>query len=177
MPTWMLLGILAFVTTIVLFAARFRRSSRSRAALLAGVVNLLVAGINSSAPFRGLLDGEYVGYHFGLLYAPRGIAVFLVAGLVLVSAAAAAYLAGRNQRGRGMGVVAIVDGALALNLGIGVLLAARTTSDFRIQFGEFLTIPSAVSIAILLLVLIGPLALISGWAARQAGWTGAPRGA
>lgn len=43
------------------------------------------------------------------------------------------------------------------------------------QFGEFLTIPSTVSAAILLLVLVAPLALISRWAASQAGWTRAAR--
>ena len=142
MQPWFVLGGASFLAALTAFAVGFHRSNRSRAAFAAGFLNLLIAGVNSVAPFRGLLDPQYVGYRFGLVSASQGVPVLLSAGAVLVCAGAAAYLAARNRPGRSMLFVAIVDAAFALNMSISTVVNALGARDFEIQFGEYLTIPS-----------------------------------
>jgi hypothetical protein len=166
-PPWMVLGAAAFLAAAAAFAVAFRRSDRSRSAFAAGCLNLLIAGLNSSAPFRGLLDPQYVGYRNGLLSASQGVDVLLIAGAVLVCASAAAFIAARNRPGSTMFVVAVIDGAFALNEAISLLRSARGARDFEIQFGEFLTIPSDVGLVINLLILLLLVATIF-WALARA---------
>ena len=161
------LGGVSFLTVPAAFAVGFHWSNRSRAAFAAGFLNLLIAGMNSVAPFRGLLDPHYVGYRFGLVSASQGVLVFLIAGTVLVCAGAAAYLAARNRPGRSMIFVAVIDAAFSLNMSIGTVVAALGARDFEIQFGEYLTIPSAAGLVISLLVFLLPLLATVRWALRR----------
>ena len=164
MQTWMILGFSAFAGAILASMVAARQGRWSRPALAVAALNLLFAGMSSSAPFRGLLDQGYVGYRFGLLAADRPIAVFLMAGSVLLAASLAAVVAASNRTGRSMMLVAAVDAALLLNESGSIIKQARTSRDFEIQFGEILTIPSSVGMFIALFLFLVPL----GWATISA---------
>jgi hypothetical protein len=164
MPSWMILGLTAFGAAVLLCLVTTRQSRWTGAALAVAVVNLLVAALNMFAPFRALLDPHYVGYAFGFIQARAGIAVTFAAGSVFLATVACAYLA---LKSRSLLAVALVDSLLALNLGAGLALSAARGSDFKIQLGEYLTIPGALALLLLLAVLTGPLAASSLWALRS----------
>src|SRR5262245_35845287 len=67
-------------------------------AWVGGAGFLFVAGLNSAAPVRGLVDPDYVGFAFGFLHAERGVMVTLLAGALFVSAALGAFAALRRER-------------------------------------------------------------------------------
>ena len=164
---WMVLSIIAFAAALITFCVCGARGRLTKAALAAGLVNLLIAAINSSAPMRGLLDPDYAGYRFGLIGASRGLPVTILAGVIFVSAALAACLAAANRPGRRMLFVALVDGVLFVNLAVTLTVEAFTTQDFEIQFGEYLTLPNAVGFLAAVIMLLGPLGGAALWAARR----------
>jgi hypothetical protein len=139
------------------------------AALLVAMLNLLIAGMNSSAPFRGLLDPDYVGYRFGVIGARDPVPVFVLAGAVMLVASVAAIVAASNRFGRLMFIVATVDGLILANAVGGLIVAARgRIQDFEIQFGEYLTIPSNMGLFLVIIVLVGPLIGATFWSLRRA---------
>ena len=168
MRDWMILAGALLGAALALFFWNAWKRRWTGAALAVGVLNLLVAVMNTAAPVRGLLDPAYRGYRFGLLAADRGPSVALVAGLVLVCAAASAAIAVANPRGAPMLWVAAVDAALLANFAAGFAQSARAGTGFEIQFGEYLTIPSVPGLFVMILVLLVPLALASLWALRRA---------
>ena len=162
MPVWMVLGLTTFGAVIALCV--ISREKPTKAAIAVAVANLFVAGLNMFAPYRALLDPGYVGYSFGFVEARRGVAVTIAAGTLFAVAAACAWLAlKRPSRGRLL-FIAVADGLLFLNIGGALLASWLQGSDFRIQLGEYLTIPGALALAILLLLLAVPLGASSFWA-------------
>ena len=166
---WMWLGLTVFASAVAVTLISARRGSWGAAALLVAILNLLIAGMNSSAPFRGLLDPDYVGYRFGMIVARDPVPVFAMAGAVLIAASVAAIVAASNRFGRLMFIVAIVDGLILANL-LGSLMAGLSAGiyDFEIQFGEYLTIPSNVGLFLVISVIAGPLLAATFWALRRA---------
>ena len=91
----------ALTVSAVLVAAWLIIALRARPAwpgLIGGVGFLLVAGLNSAAPVRGLVDPDYVGFAFGFLRAERGLLVTLLAGALFLSAVLAAFTALQRER-------------------------------------------------------------------------------
>ncbi len=103
-----------------------------------------------------------------MLAADSPIGVFLTAGLVLIAASLAAVVAASNSVGRPILLVAIIDGVFLANTTVSFLHQLGTRRDFEIQFGEFLTIPSAVGVVLTLLLFIVPLLGATVWAGRRA---------
>ncbi|MDZ7628809.1 MAG: hypothetical protein U5J99_10455 [Parvularculaceae bacterium] len=60
-------------------------------AFVVGLAMLLIAAINGAAPVRGLVDPDYIGFHFGRFAAEKGLAVTIIAGGVFLLAAAGAF--------------------------------------------------------------------------------------
>jgi hypothetical protein len=111
--------------------------------------------MTTAAPFRGLLDPNYVGYSFGLLHAARGWSVTLAAGSVLALGLAAAFLLLRQGRG-----ATIFAGAVGLYFLLCLAPPVLTTlftdpTAFEIQFGEYLTVPGNIAVVPVLAVLTG----------------------
>ena len=158
----MLLGLMTFAVVIVLCV--ISREKPTKGAIGVAVANLFVAGLNMFAPYRALLDPGYVGYSFGFVEARRGVAVTLAAGTLFIVAAACAWLALKR---RGLLFIAVADGLLFLNIAGSLLASWLKGSDFRIQLGEYLTIPGVLALAILLLLLAVPLGASSLWALRS----------
>jgi hypothetical protein len=169
MLAWMWLGFVVFASAVVVTLISARRGSWGVAALLVAMLNLLITGMNSSAPFRGLLDPDYVGYRFGMIVARDPMPVFVLAGTVMLAAAAAAIVAASNRFGRLMFIVATIDGLILANMVGGFMAAARAgIYDFEIQFGEYLTIPSNIGLLVVVSVLGGPLIAATFWSLRRA---------
>lgn len=166
MQAWMWCGLAAFTSAVGASLVAARRGSWAKAALAVALLNLLIAGMNSSAPFRGLLDPSYIGYRAGMLAADSSVAVFFTSGLVLVAASLAAVVAASNAVGRAMLLVVVVDGLFFLNEIVSFIRQLLTAHNFVIQFGEFLTIPSGVGMVVLLALQI-PLLAATIWATRR----------
>jgi hypothetical protein len=167
MPTWMAFGILTFAVVFIVsvWLGLTRRPALS--AVGAAFLNVIFAGMNSSAPFRGALDSRYVGYRFGLLAVAPGWRVFAVAGIVMLASTAAAITALAIRNGRPLLLVAVVDSLLLLNIVTGLGIEATAGRDFEIAFGEYIRIPSPIGLVLQVAVLIVPLAFTIVWALRQ----------
>ena len=165
--TWMHLGGLLGVTALLTFIFFARHASRCVSALAVGIANMAVVLLHTVAPVRGLLDPAYRGYSFGLVRIEQGPAVTLVAGTVFALALVSACLAVRRQAGTAMLVVASVNALIFLNMATSLILNAMRGRGFQWQFGEFLTIPSAVGFVLTLCVLVLPFAASTWWAASR----------
>lgn len=167
MPLFILLGasfsLFAFITTR-LIAWRTRPSAGAR---WVAAANLLFVLINCVAPFRALLDPHYPGYSNGLVTL-HGVTVTFVAGFFALGAAMAAFIAVGVKRGRPLYFVAAFDAILLINTLGGLLRELMTANDFRIEFGEYLRIPSAIGFVVMLLLFVTPLAASVRWSARAA---------
>lgn len=165
---WALFGL---SVTAALFALWLISAVRARApwqAIVVGLAFVLVAGVNSAAPVRGLIDPNYIGYAFGVFTAEKGVAVTIVAGGVFVSAAAGAFAALRRGR-PAKTVVALLCVVFLGTVGAPLLTGAIADIDGNsIQFGEYLTIPGALSTALLFALVVFPFAAGLLWAAPAA---------
>ncbi|HBS32543.1 MAG TPA: hypothetical protein DEA40_12515 [Parvularcula sp.] len=137
-------------------------------AIVVGLAMTLVAGVNSAAPVRGLIDPDYIGFHFGLFEAEKGVAVTIVAGGVFLLGVAGAFAALRRSRSA-MTLVALL--CLLFLVAVGAPTAAGALRDVDanvIQFGEYLTIPGALSTALLFALVVSPFAVGLVWAGSAA---------
>ena len=134
--------------------------------LIAGVANLVVVFLNGAAPVRGLVDPNYVGYAFGMMSADKGIDVTMLAGMLVVASAIAAWDAVRNRPGFfGMVTVAGMSAVQLFNIGFPLLDAIRSDpSQMTIQFGEYLTVPYLVAIPAIIALIVLPFLLALPWA-------------
>ena len=165
-------GLFALAISAVLVAAwiyLLTKRQWSWPGLIASVGCLLVAAFNSAAPFRGLIDPNYIGYGFGLLHAEKGIAVSFLAGPLLLFGALSALLAVSKRTGSALWLVAAFCAMLLIILGIPAVQGMLTDPDANaIQFGEYLTIPGLLATAIYLLLLVVPFIVGLFWASRAA---------
>ena len=89
---------------------------------------------------------------------------------MLFLATFSACVAALNLRGSPMRVVALFDGLMALNFGVGLAIGlVRDPGSIRIQFREFLTIEPLVAGLIFVFILVVPLALSAVWGWRRSG--------
>lgn len=117
---------------------------------------LITACKSSAAPFRGLLDPDYVGFGFGLLQADKGWSVTLAAGSVVLFGVAAAFAALKpGARGPNLFAGSVGLAFLALQLPVFVPLLLTSPDVIVIQFGEYLTVPPAFAIPIGLYMTVG----------------------
>jgi len=150
----LLLAISGALILLWLIALRRQRPGLVQAGV--SVAFLLTACQTAAAPFRGLLDPDYVGFGFGLVQAGRGSSVTLVAGSVMLAAAAAAFLALRRDAPLAAGFTGAVGLAFLAALGPVLLpLIASEAGSVRMQFGQYVTIPPACAIPIILFMHAG----------------------
>jgi hypothetical protein len=166
---WALFAFGASSVLLLCWAWTLLRARRSWASIYVSLGFLILAGMNSAAPVRGLVDPDYVGYGFGLLRADKGISVTLVAGAVFVASVACLIIAANNRPGRRMWLVAGVSLAFLAVMGWPWLQGVvADPSKNAIQFGEYQTIPGAVASVLVGLLLVGPFVVGVPWAARRA---------
>ncbi len=160
----------ALVVSAVLLIAWIVRAVLAKAgapALFVGFAHLLVAGLNSAAPVRAILDLDYAGYEFGLLAADQGLAVTVIAGPLWLVAVLGAFLA--LGKGRlAMAFVTLSSAAFAAIIGIPLVQGMiNDPATNRIQLGEYLTIPGLAATALMLVLLVAPFVLGLFWAGRR----------
>lgn len=149
------------------FAAR--KSNGSVTGYLLAIPLVMVISLNGAAPVRALADPQYVGYSFGLISAQGGLPVTLIAGSTILATFVAAYVAVTGRDGPLFLLVAAVCASLALNLGMPLIeTALRDIGVFKIQLGEYLTIPGGLAVSLMSILLIGPFLAGAIWAAKSA---------
>jgi len=166
---WLWVGAASFAVCGSIFGYYVSRRQWNAAALLVGIANMLVAGLHTVAPFRGVFDPNYNGYNMGLIHVGAGIMVTLVTGTILTMTVWSACLAVQNKAGKQMRWVVLTDGFLVLNFVLSAVYSTITNpgGSSRIKLGEYLTIPGLLADLILVLILIVPLALSTLWAFRR----------
>ena len=166
---WALFALVVTAVVVLLWLLQLRKGRWAWPGLVASIGCLLAAGLNSAAPFRGLVDPDYMGYVFGLVSADRGLKVTLLAGTIFVAASLSALIAAGRRSGPTLWVVAATCAALAVILGLPTLVAAiRDPGANSIQFGEYLTVPGMLGTGVLLLLMLVPFLVGGVWAARAA---------
>jgi hypothetical protein len=166
---WVYVGGTVIAVTAVLFAVCLIKGRWAFSAFIVGLAHMGVVWINAAAPFRGLLDPEYVGYANGFLRASPGLDVTLLAGSLVGCGLAGAMIAALNAPGKRM---VFVTGT-SVFFGWSILFPTvadliRDPNQVAIQLGEFLTIPPLVTIPLLLLLFVGPFAYGARWSWRRA---------
>lgn len=116
---------------------------------------ILTACKSAAAPFRGLLDPDYIGFGFGLLQAEQGWPVTLAAGSVVGFGAAAGFAALKADRAPTIFAGAVGLVFLALQLPFFLPLLLQRPEVITMQFGEYLTIPPTGAIPIGLYMVLG----------------------
>jgi len=158
MTVWLAAGIVLSVAFWIAFAVLKRRFEASPSQALAAAVQVGPAGLLSVAPWRSLLDPNYIGYSLGLLHFP-GRSASLPATLILASLLVSAWILLRFRGGRPYAVPAIVNVLFALNLGLGMLGGEAP----RFQLGEHLTLTGAPALALVMALLVLPFLLVASW--------------
>ena len=157
--SWGTFGLAGIAVLFVLVFVVARRGWNP-IALVVAASNSLVASVHFVAPFRGVLDPNYVGYTFGLVSADRGYKVAALAGFFLVGGLVSATLAARQVRGPAAAVVAVFNGVVLIVFGLPLIQGALTNpSRYVMQFGEYLTVPAEIALPLTLLIVLMPTVL------------------
>jgi hypothetical protein len=164
---WFALAVVTMTVAVVVVLVNARRGGWEKGALWAAVANLAVAALNSVAPFRAVMDSGYVGYSFGLLSADHGAKVSWIAGSLVLATVVAATIAARHRQGSAMWVVVAVDAAVCIALLGGIFEGGGGPEQFKLQFGEYLTIPGFLGLAVIVGAVLLPLGGSAIWAARR----------
>lgn len=166
---WAVFALAVTALLAIAWAMLLRKRRWSWPGLIASIGCLVTAGLNSAAPFRGVLDPDYVGYSFGLASARPGFAVTLVAGAIFLASAASALIAVGRSAGRLLWFVGATCAALCVVIGLPTLLQAiRDPAGNAIELGEYLAIPGWAGSLILILLVAVPFVVGLVWAVRAA---------
>jgi hypothetical protein len=155
-----------FLLSNVLYWGLFIRSAifgrARRIAVVIGVVHMLFASTVSVAPIRSLFDPGYVGFALGVLRF-EGRAATLPSALVLAGSLVSASLLTSRTSGRQLLFVAIFDFLFAIDTAAGTVMHG----DYRIQFGDALTIDGLIGLGVMLLLFAGAPLVSAGWTWRH----------
>jgi hypothetical protein len=158
MTVWLAGGLVLSALFWLGFVHLRRRFQASPSQAWAAAVQVAPAGLLSVAPWRSLLDPDYIGYGLGVLRFP-GRSASLPATLILSSLLVSAWILLRFRGGRPYVVPALVNLLFAANLGLGILGEEAP----RFQLGEHLTLTGAPALALVLVLLVLPFLLVAGW--------------
>ena len=165
---WLHVGLAAGGVYALVFAAFAVRRQWTWLAMGVALANFAFVLLHLVAPFRGMLDPGYAGYRAGMLNIAPGPWVTVVTGSIVAAALAAACLALLARPGRGMAVIAVVDTALLLAIGLPeLLLGLAAPESYRIALGEYLVIPGLAAAVASGALFCLPLALSIVWSARR----------
>ena len=167
---WLYLGFAIWAAIWICFVVVARRAEWSGLALFVGLAHMIIAMLNSVAPFRGALDPNYEGFRFLVLRVDPGIAVTAVAGSLFLASFGSALIAIQNRGGPTMRVVEVWSAVLAVTLGIPLFVGLFTDpTSFSINLGEYASIPWYLAFPLLIGLVVFPFALAVPWAHRRAG--------
>jgi hypothetical protein len=162
MTVWLAGGIVLSVVFWVAFVRLKGAFKASAAQAWAAAVQVGPAGLLSVAPWRSVIDPNYIGYGLGLLHF-SGRSACIPATLILSSLLVSAWILLRFRGGGPYAVPAVVDLLFGANLGLGILGDEAP----RLQLGEHLTLTGAPALALVLVLLVLPFLLVAGWCLRR----------
>jgi hypothetical protein len=168
MSIWLWVVIFSNILYWSLFFFLVTRRKRDIPAFVFGILHMLFASLLVAAPFRSLLDPDYMGYQLGIIRF-EGQWAFLPATAFLAWALSSAWIAVARGRGSWMKLIAVGDILFALNLASGFFidLVRGELATSKIQGGEFFTLQGPVAALIPLLVFAVPFMASAVWAARR----------
>lgn len=134
------------------------RARPDATALIVSMAHLVIAGLNSAAPLRGVLDPAYAGYGFGMAAAGQGLNVSLVAGAVFIAAVVGAFTALRRIWLAYL-ITAITSLGFLTVLGWPWLADLLDGFHTSFQIGDGLIIPGFVAKGAFAIVILTPFAL------------------
>jgi len=134
---------------------------------IVGLAHLIVAGLNTAAPFRAVLDPGYIGYGFGMLTGDQGWEVTTTAGAVLLTALVGAFSALRRSR-EAMMITLVTSLLFLIVLGWPWLQSVLGGVNYVFQLGESLTVPSSVAKGLLFVISVAPFLFGVVWAGLRA---------
>ncbi len=158
---------IALVTNLLYWAVFVFLGVRQRpgaAAVVLGVMHMLLAGVVSVAPIRSFIDPAYPGFRVGLLHFEHRAAT-LPAAILFVWALSCAFLLAARAQGGKLWVVAGFDALFAVNQLLDIV---RSGSGGEIQFGEHLTIGGLQAALIMAALFVGGPAISAWWSGKRA---------
>lgn len=166
---WALFGLSVSAVLVGIWLWLVAKRKWTWAGLYASFGCLIAACFNAAAPVRGIIDPNYVGFHFGMVGSEKGVGVTLVAGTLFLANAVSAMLAASRSAGRELWLVAATCAAMFVIIGVPTLQqAVQDPAANSIEFGEYLTIPGLLATLIALLLLTLPFVAGAIWAAKAA---------
>jgi len=168
MNIWLWVVLFSNVLYWSIFLYFWMRRRRDVPALVFGLLHMLFASLLVAAPFRSLLDPDYMGYQIGLIRF-EGYWATLPATVFLAWALSSAWIAVARGRGSWMKLIAVGDILFALNLASDFFVDffRGELATAKIQGGEFFTWQGPVAALIPLLVFALPFVASAVWAARR----------
>lgn len=167
--TWLHFGFILLGLYIIWFSRVLLKRRFNRTLLLLGLAHFPYLLANLVAPFRGLLDSNYLGYSFGLISLPQGPLVPLVVGSIVISCFLIMTRAFLNHMAGWWKFTFIVDLLLVVFIAAPVLIDILADPESaRLQLGEFMTISGHVVAFLVLAVLSGPTIASCYYAGRKA---------
>ena len=164
MTPWLKIALVTNLVYWAVFVSLAVRRKPGAAAIVLGVMHMLLAGVVSVAPIRSFVDPAYPGFRVGVLHFEHRAAT-LPSALMLVWALASAFLLASRARGGKLWVVVGFDLLFALNQLLDIL---RSGTGGNIQFGEHLTISGLQAALIMAVLFVGGPALSAWWSGRRA---------
>ena len=164
MTPWIAIALVSNMVYWAVFRTLAVRKRPGAAAIVLGVMHMLLAAVVSVAPFRSFVDPDYPGFRFGLLHFEHRGAT-LPSAIMLVWALTSAFLLASRTRGGKLWIVAAGDTLFAANQLMDIL---RSPSGGDIQFGEHLTISGLQAAIIMAVLFVGGPALSAWWSGRRA---------
>lgn len=151
---WLIIAFPLAIFYIVWFTVLIRRNKYEKGALLFAAAHFPYLLLNLVAPFRGIFDSGYYGYHMGWINLPKGFLVPLVVGGIVVISFILATKALQNKMDGWWRFSFIFDLFLVIMVGIPVFIdIVKDIDAATIMLGEYLTI-SGIWVAGLILLLL-----------------------
>jgi hypothetical protein len=172
MTIWLWIALFSNIVYWTIFFTLVARRRPGKPDLAVGVLHMVFASLLVVAPFRSLIDPEYIGYQLGLIRF-EGRATALPAAIFLIWALSSAWSAVAGKRGRWLRAMAMGDILFTCNLGleIGRAYWRGELGGAVIEFGEHLTLSGPFWVGVLMLIFVVPFAYSAYWALRQANAT------
>jgi hypothetical protein len=165
---WQYLTAAAGLIYIAVLAVFIAKRQWTWSAMGVAIGNFLYVLLHLAAPFRGVIDPNYVGYSAGLLTVAAGPMVTIVTGGIVIAALASACIALLNRPGPRMAFITITDTLLLSLIALPSLLGGlKTPDEFRIELGEYLQIPGAAAVLIVGSLFVVPMVAGITWSARR----------
>lgn len=165
---WLYVGLPLALVYVVWFTYILTKRKYNKYLLVVALAHIPYLLINLVAPFRGMVDSNYVGYSFGWLHLPKGPWVTIVTGLMVISCLVIASRALFNQMSKLWLFTFVFD------LTLSVLIAFPVFYDIlidpmasRIQLGEYLNVSGLVVAAFYFFLFSGPTFFATYYSGKQ----------